>query len=264
MTIHNNISEIKAEMLLNYLYPELEEKWVARCEGTFYRNYNSDTMYLNVTDKEVSLSRDGFLRLLPQGLLTSDEELKNGDVAENYEALKRRQHRLLEAFLPFDTYFFRKKLNLERQTSQILEGKLSFILKEYFDYDIEKEESPLVREAAGLLPYVSTWRGDFGFLCNVIADLMGCEVNMTIGRYSHLDTTICWLPKIKYELLISGLTPEQYRQKNDELQPLHSFLTEWFIPFDVVCEMVIKEHPAAGLPVSRPALGYNTEIKQAN
>lgn len=261
MAIQNNISEIRAEMLLNYLYPEIEEKWIARYEGTFYRNYNSDSMYLNVADKEVSLSRDGFLRLLPQGLITRDEDLKKGDVAENYEELKRRQHLLSETFLPFDTYFFRKKLNIERQTSQLLEEKLYFILKDYFDFDIRQEKSPLVREVAGLLPFVSTWRGDFDFICSLLSDLMKCKVNMTIGRYSHLDTTICWLPKIKYELLIPGLTSEQYRQKCEELQPLHEFICEWFIPFEVVCEIVIKEHPATGVPVSKSTLGYNTEIK---
>ena len=258
----NSISEIRAEMLLNYLYPELEDKWTARCEGTFYRNYNSDPMEVNPTNAEVSLARDGFLRLLPQGLITRDEDLKRGDITENIKELQRRKHLLNEAFLPFDTYVFHNKLIIERQTSELLEIKLAYILKEYFDYDIQQETSPLVREAAMLLPYVNIWRGDFGFIGNLLGALMKCEVKFSIGRYSHFDTTICWLPKVRYELVIPGLSPEQYRQKNEGIQPLRDFIMEWFIPFDVVCEMPIKDHPSSQQTDFRTILGYNTEIKQ--
>lgn len=261
MKIGNNISEIRAEMLLNYLYPELEKKWTARCEGTFYRNYNRDSMDINVADAEVSLARDGFLRLLPQGLITSDEDLKKGDIAEKYEELKRRKHLLSEVFLPFDSYVFKNKLSIERKASELLEDKLAYVLMAYFDYDIKQETNPLVRDAAVLLPYVSTWRGDFGFISNLLGTLLKCEVTMTIGRYSHLDTTKCWLPKVRYELFIPGLSPEEYRQKDVDMQPLRDFIIEWFIPFDVVCQIVMKDRPSSQHHASRLTLGYNTEMK---
>lgn len=258
----NNISEIKAEMLLNYLYPELGKKWVARYRGTFYRNYSQDSMEIDADNAEVELARDGFLRLLPQGLFTNEEELKKGDVTNNFKTLERRKHLLNELFLPFDNYTFHNNLDIERQVSELLESKLTYLLKEYFDYDITKETSSLVKEAATLLPCVSTWRGDFGFIRNLLEVLMKCEVNMTISRFSHVDTTICWLPKVRYDLLIPGLSPEQYRQKEKELQPLCDFLIERFIPFDVICEMRIKEHPNIPQSDIRLTLGYNTELKQ--
>ncbi len=259
MTLTNDISEIRAEVLLNYLYPELEDRWRAHYDGAFYRNYNRDALYVNTDTAEVSLARDGFLRLLPQGLLSNTDELRKGNNQGSTEELEWRIHMLSEAFVPFDSYVFHNKLNIERQVSELLDDKLAYVLREYFGYDIKQETSPLVRDAAVLLPYVSWWRGDFGFIKNLLRSLIHCDVVMTEGRYSHLDTTVCWLPKVRYELLISGLTPEEYRQRNEEIQPLRDFLIEWFIPFDVVCEILIKEHPTVQNPAGSLTLDYNTE-----
>ena len=35
MRQRNNIAEASAEMLLNYLYPEVERKWIAHGEGRY-------------------------------------------------------------------------------------------------------------------------------------------------------------------------------------------------------------------------------------
>ena len=59
MTKRNDIAEIKAEVLLNYLYPEMSSMWTARMEGTFYRNYNHDALTINVDEHDVTLARDG-------------------------------------------------------------------------------------------------------------------------------------------------------------------------------------------------------------
>ena len=67
--LDNNLSEISAEMLLNYLYPDLADRWIVQAEGTFYRNYNSDLLAYDDEAAVVQLSRDSFNQLLPQGLL---------------------------------------------------------------------------------------------------------------------------------------------------------------------------------------------------
>ena len=141
----------------------------------------------------------------------------------------------------------------------MLEHKLSYLLKEYFDFDIEQEESELVRKAAVMLPYVHGLRGDFGYISNMLGAIMKCEVDMSIGRYSHLDSTICWLPEIRYDLLIPNLSIEEYRQKDSELQPLRDFIKEWLIPYDVVCNNYIKQHPEES--PKQLTLGYNTEVR---
>jgi len=261
MIINRNISEIRAEVLLNYLYPGMEDHWVAHCDGTFYRNYNGDSMAIDEETGEVRLSRDGFVKLLPQGLITSNNELKGEDAAQKFKELERRQRLLHEAFLPFDTYAFHKKLAIERQASDLLVRKLDFLLKEYFGFDLAKVDSPLVREAAVLLPYVCHYKGDLGFVSKLLATLLKCEVRMCTGRYSQTDSTVRWLPKVRYELLMPNLTTEQYREQCEAIKPLVSFLREWLIPFDVHCEILVKEHGAPQRVGERLTLNYNMELK---
>ena len=47
MIEQTNIAEIKAEVLLNHLYPELADQWIVKNKGTFYRNYIEDAMRID-------------------------------------------------------------------------------------------------------------------------------------------------------------------------------------------------------------------------
>ena len=111
------------------------------------------------------------------------------------------------------------------------------------------------------VPFVSRWRGDLYFVANLLGALMQCQVEVAIDRYSHLDTTICWQPRVRYSVLIPGLTPEEYRERTETMEPLVAFLKEWFIPFDVRCEVNIKEHHPVQGTHGRVTLDYNTEVK---
>ena len=253
------IPEIGAEMLLNYLYPELEERWTARHDGTFYRNYNRDVLSLEPGEASVSLSRDSLLALLPQGLLTSEDGLKKGDKQEKHKELERQMKILSETFLPFDTLNFRRQLKTEREVSELLDGKLEYILKTYFGYDLAAEENPYVREFAVLLPCIRQRRGDFNLVRNLLSAIFQCGVSMSERRYSQSDSTRGWLPALRYELLIPGLSPGEVQALYRDLQPLSDFLCEWFMPVEVHLEIVIRQH----LPerqLDGLALDYNTEI----
>ena len=193
----NNIPEIRAEILLNYLYPEAGGQWIAQNRGTFFRNYSSDLLALDDEKMEVETARDGFLRLLPQGLLTQNTDLKGEDAAEQFKKMQLRLRLLHEAFKPIDTFRLRDSLFLERQVDSLLQSKISYILSIWFGIDLSQLESPYVREAAMLLPYVSRRRGDFGFVARLLQVLMKCEVSVKTGRYSHTDTTRRWLPMVR-------------------------------------------------------------------
>ena len=93
--LDNNLSEISAEMLLNYLYPDLADRWIVQAEGTFYRNYNSDLLAYDDEAAVVQLSRDSFNQLLPQGLLYRSVE--RGKV--NSEKLMARKRLLIRDLL---------------------------------------------------------------------------------------------------------------------------------------------------------------------
>ena len=247
-------------MLLNFLYPELEEKWIVRHEGTFYRNYSRDVMELDPEHAEVRLSRDSLLSLLPQGLISPDDELKGGDLAEKHQEIELRKRVLLEAFLPFDSLAFNYRLRAERNIAELLDDKLAWLLKSFAGFDLETVENPYVREMVPLLPLIRLHRGNFGLLRNLLAVLFRCEVTMTERRYSETDSTRSWLPSVRYELLVPDLSSEEFRTLHRDLQPLKSFLEEWFVPMEVRLEIVIKQHgitPKVGEPLT---LDYTTDL----
>ena len=255
-----NIPEIRAELLLNYLYPEGESQWIAQNEGLFFRNYNSDLLDIDEVRMEVQTARDSFIKLLPQGLLTLETDLKGEDATEKLKQTELRMRLLRETFKPIDTFRLRERVYMEHQTDSLLQGKLKHVLKDYFDVDLDGIEDPYVREAAILLPYVSRRRGDLGLIASLLRTLLKCEVRMTKGRYSHSDSTRSWLPMIRYELDIPGLSPEGYLKKDKEIDPLREFLTEWLIPVEVWCQVVIKEYHVPQQANTRLTLGYNTEV----
>lgn len=261
MNKENNISHIRAEVLLNRLYPELEQQWKARNMGSFYRNYTQDILFYDEETKDVEMSRDGFLNLLPEGLYNRQDELKGEDMRAKFKELELRIHLLREAFMPIDTYWFKQNLFVERQISGLLEEKLEYVLLTYFGFDLSKEQDPLVKEVAVMLPFVSSKRGDFGFVRQLLETVLHCEVKMEIGRYSHTDNTVRWLPMVRYDVLIPGLTAEGYKQQNESLEPLRNFITEWLMPMEVMCRILVKEYGASQQIDKRLVLDYNTETK---
>ena len=256
-----NIPEIGAEMLLNYLYPELENFWKVRNEGTFYRNYNNDALSINEDTKEISLARDGLLKFLPSGLISPEDELRKGDKKEKHKEIEKRKKILTESFVPIDTVIFRRKLKAEREISRLLSDKIDYILKTYFDFDIAKEENENVKELAMLLPYIRSRRGDFGLVKNLLKSLFHCDVNLFTGRYSETDDTQKWIPLIRYELIIENLNNPKFNALSKGLARVREFISEWFIPAEMRCEVLIKDHRQLNRLDSKLTLDYNTQIQ---
>ncbi len=255
------MSEISAEMLLNFLYPEEIDQWVVKDKGTFYRNYTPDVLSVDAKARYVALSRDGFIKLLPQGLITTDNELKGDDFYDKYVALFNRKQLLQEVFKPIDSFTFRRRLHIERKVSQLLNDKATYLLKKFYHFDLSKEKNPYVKTLAMLLPNISKLRANFGIVRDLLQILVGCEVEMNTGRYSEKDDTRCWLPWLKYDLLIDDLTTPQYNLLRKDMLELEQFINEWFMPFDVKCSLRIKQHGYPCKVEEDLTLDYNTELK---
>ncbi len=255
------MSEISAEMLLNFLYPEEIDQWVVKDKGTFYRNYTPDVLSVDAKARYVALSRDGFIKLLPQGLITTDNELKGDDFYDKYVALFNRKQLLQEVFKPIDSFTFRRRLHIERKVSQLLNDKATYLLKKFYHFDLSKEKNPYVKTLAMLLPNISKLRANFGIVRDLLQILVGCEVEMNTGRYSEKDDTRCWLPWLKYDLLIDDLTTPQYNLLRKDMLELEQFINEWFMPFDVKCSLRIKQHGYPCKVEENLTLDYNTELK---
>ena len=260
--ISKNLSEVNAEMLLHYLYPEMDDKWMVEHLGTFYRNFNSDLIAYDEHSGEVQVARDGFTKLLPSGMLFSDS-LRNGKGQKtNISKLKDRKSLLREMFQPIDNVSFKRRMSVEREVANLLNNKMQYLLATYFHYDMEAEENEYVREVSGMLPLVRHIRGDYMTIRNILAVLFECEVTCTIGRYSDTDHTRSWIPQVTYELQIEGLDTKSYEKTANDVEQLRQFMQEWFFPFDVQCVMTVKWHRQGMNDSNHWLLDYNTELKR--
>lgn len=259
--ISQNLSEVHAEMLLHYLYPEMDDNWSVEHLGTFYRNFNSDLIVYDEESGEIQVARDGFTKLLPPGMLFANTTQQTKDQKPNPRKLKDRQLLLREMFQPIDNTSFRLHISVEREVADLLDSKLQYVLETYFHYDPTIEKNEYIRQVAGMLPLVRNIRGDYMTIRNILAALFNCEVTCSIGRYSDTDQTQSWIPQVTYELLIERLDPECYEEMAGHLEQLRLFMQEWFFPFDVQCIMNIKWHHQGMNDTNHWMLDYNTELK---
>lgn len=230
------INEINAEMMLNYLYPELAGEWVAHCRGTFYRNYSDDAMSVDPASKSVELSRDGFLKMLPPEYISLEKE------QESDERLRERIETLTEAFLPVDSLMFRQQLHVERTVAGMLRIRTAFVLKRIFGIDLDGITNPYVRDAALLLPYVRQSRGDIGWVRRMLESVTLCPVEMTVGRWSDDDSSRTWMPYVHYSVVCDGLTQSDFQREYARLQELSVFVMEHWMPAEVVMKIDLITH----------------------
>jgi hypothetical protein len=230
-------------VLLNHLYPEQSDSWIVTNKGTFYRNYSEDVLQLDAKLSQVSLSRDGLLRLLPQGLVSTKDELKEAE----------------ELFVPFDSWRFRDSLRAEEDFAYLLENKLNIILKTYYGVDIEAETNPLIREMMKLLPQASSIRGNFHKIGDILKALLNKRVTTHITCYNWSDKTADTQPMVCYKVWVPELTSESYKELEKNIEALKNFLVEWFIPFDTYCAIEIKTEQATSLN-NTMLLNYNTKL----
>lgn len=256
------IREISAEMLLGYLFPDDDNFWKVNYKGTFYRNYNDDCMTFDPETGVLELARDGFLKTLPDGLLAGNEP-QNGR-KEPVEKMDQKLTDTLvaEAFSPFDSFAFKDSLKLERIISSLLKEKPAFILKNFFDIDLDTLTDPLVREAAMMLPMMSGKRGNPYFVKQLLSALLHCDVELDLShRYSEGESDKAWLPKAVYTVVIPSLTPEQFKEKYDSLQPLSEFIKDRIMPFDIAFELNIRDNSDSVVSDEERCLDYNLQVR---
>ena len=259
MTKKNDIRQIRAEVLLNYLYPDIKQ-WTARHKGTFYRNYSDDILEYDNEEATTTLSRDGFTKLIPQGL--ASKELGQNDIksAAKFKQIERQRHLLEEAFLPLDNFVFNDRLQLEKITRETLNQKYAYILKQLFFFDIEQEQDRLLCDIAAILPEIRKKRGDKDFVRKLLQTIIKCKVEMKTGRYSTYDTTRKWMPYVRYNLIITGLSSDMYKKVEERLKPLCNFVIDRLMPADCITEIKIVEHQKETNDNGAMVLNYNTQL----
>lgn len=254
--------EVSAEMLLGYLYPERERKWQVNCRGTFYRNYNDDSLSVYPETGVLDLARDGFLKTLPDGMLTGrNGGKKTPDNDDRQESEELREAILNEAFAPFDSFTFSESLDLDREVSDMLDNKWGYVLRTYFDFDPETEKDPLVRKAAGFLLTARSRRGSLDLIRIILMNLFHCNVEMDCShRYSEVESNRAWLPMVVYTLPMPGLSPEECRERMRNITPLKEFLRDRFVPLDVMFDIRLRDRTEPWEKSKGIVLDYNCQM----
>jgi hypothetical protein len=128
-------------MLINYLYPEMEERWKVQNMGTFYRNYNRDVLTYDEENAEIQVARDGFQKLLPQGMLFTTRNKNHEDLKNSINEQNAKMRLLRDLFQPFDTFAFRRRLAVERQISQLLDTSYTICCRPIFTTTCRKKKT---------------------------------------------------------------------------------------------------------------------------
>lgn len=257
------MSEISAEMQLGYSYPDKGNEWIVHSKGTFYRNYQSDVMDINEQANVVDLARDGFIHLLPQGIITNDNDLRTDDKEKKKAAwneLQIRKRRLEAAFQPVDTMRFRNRMHIEKHISELHRDRLAIILKELYDIDSANFPSPFIQPMLNILPHIRQYRGDLQQIRSFLSNCTNSEVELLQKRYSDTDTTRQWILEIIYNIYIDDLSSVEYKEMQEKASQIEEFLREWLIPVEVKLRVGIKMRTKTRTIGSSLILDYNIQL----
>ncbi len=254
------IEDVKAEFLLNLLHGDDLASWQIEHKGAFYRNYSPDIMEMDEENRYLTLSRDGFMQLLPNELLSPPDELRGRAPLEAYQKVQRRLRLLRDAFLPLDVLKMERLLDIEKEAARMLENERRDLISRFWGIDIEAQADPYVKALLPLLPYVSVMRGDLPFVRTLIETLTGHPTTMTTGRYDVGENKNEAWPMVTYIVTIEGLDGPQYDEADRRLDPLRQFLAEWLMPYDTVFGLVIRDARGRDKLNDNVVLGYNTAI----
>ncbi len=265
-----DLTNIKAEVLLNYLYPEKHNSWFVEYMGTFFRNYQNDLMDIDLANNKLSLSRDNFIKLLPESALFRKEVINRKERksrrSKQVKEDRSNYENLCGVFSAIDTFRFRESLGYEAFFSSLSENKVAVLLKEIYGYDYEKEPNKYVKKMAHLLLRSDKIKGDMevirDFLESLLSEELICKVKKELGEYRGNGRTGCFLSQVTYYVIISGLEKDTYKQLSQELMPLFDFIKEWFVPVYIETDFLIVDNTDNDTLSTRSLLGYNTKIQQ--
>lgn len=251
-------SNIRAEVLLNYLYPEIGEEWIVENLGLFYRNYQEDLISVDTKSRQISLARSSFLKLLPAGMVSNEKT--NSRDPESRDAERRNIRQLSEIFKPVDSYSFRRSLDNESFLAESYEKRVEHLLRQIYRYDLETEKSELVKRFAPLILLRERIKGDMGLIRDLLREFLELEVNMSFDTFRDNDWSEIMLTRVVYTVVVEGLSQDRYRLKGEELTPLFDFVREWFIPLEIVAEFKIHDTTLESNVRKDGLLGYNLKL----
>jgi hypothetical protein len=272
---HIPLKEIKAEVFINKNFDFQREKEI-NLLGCFYRNFCEDIIEINSDNKNnirIFLSRDSIFNLLPETLFFDEQSLlikkksrtkqktKINKEAVVYEMQKQQsQKKTLKSFFKFfDGKLFDLTLLLEKHVMEILSNKNDLLLKNVLNIDVGKINNKYILKLSHLLLYSNQIRGNLLLINEIIVAAL--EEKVEIRRKSYFCSEIKEsYSVVEFIIHIKKLSRKQYNELNDLYRPLFLFIAEWFLPFDVDSEYIIKDKAETFILDKKLILDYNTQL----
>lgn len=246
--------ELSAEMLLSAFYPDVKD-WAVNYGSFFTRNYSGDLKSVDREMKKVSLARNGIYDVLPEKMFFDPNELRNKEsraFAQRVAELYEEERNIQKYFLPFDSFFFNRSLNVRMNVNRMVDDKTEMLLKLLFDYDLHAEKNPYIRLLAPMLLQVTELRFDFDRLATMLSAVIGCPVDYKMPQQD----------KVIFTVHKHNLSSSEYAAFKELLKPLFGFVQEWFVPMEMDCLYKVKDYQQPFvLSDERPlVLDYNTHF----
>ena len=241
-------------MLLTTYFSDVKE-WNAVYGSFFTRNYSGDLVSCDHEMETVSLARNGIYDIMPEKLFFDSEELRfleKRDLAYKLSEVYEEEKNIKTYFKPFDSYFFNQSLRLQKVITHMVDDRTRLLLKLFFDYDIETEENPYVKQIAPLLLHVTQLRADLDLIVNILTDILECKVEHKVISPVHTQFVVH-----KRELDGKG-----YATFMKLLKPLFAFIENWFMPMEMGVEFKVKDYKQPFVLSDERALvlDYNTQL----
>lgn len=249
----SSFDELKAETVLSVLSPDVKH-WNVLHKGYFYRNYHPDLINLYTSQKYIETSRNGLMKVLPEGLFFDPQQLKLGD-KDNFKEKKEKLDEIRKFyavfFMPFDSELFDLSLRLESIINDKSDTIISDLLRIFLDFDYEAVTNPYVKALAPLVLCSARIRGDFRLITNLLSAITDCRVSYKISKLS-----------VKFIVHKHNLNRLEYQNFNVELKQLFDLVEDWFVPMQYKVEYMVKDYKQRlVLSSEKPLLlNYNTNL----
>lgn len=249
----SSFDELKAETVLSVISSDVKH-WDVLHKGYFYRNYHPDLINLSTSQRYIETSRNGLMKVMPEGLFFNPHQLKLGD-KDNFKEKKEKLDEIRKFyegfFIPFDSELFDLSLRIENFINDKSDTIISDLLRTFLDFDYGTVTNPYVKSLAPLILSSARIRGDFRLITNLLMVITNCNV-------SYIKSALT----VKFIIHKNNLNQREYQNFNAELKQLFEVVEDWFVPMQYIVEYMIKDYKQRlVLSSEKPLLlNYNTNI----
>ena len=245
--------DLKAETVVSVVSPDVKH-WKVLHKGYFYRNYHNDIINLDTINNYIETSRNGLMKILPEGLFFNPQQLKvdeKDDFKEKKKKLDEIRKFYSEFFIPFDSELFDISLRIENYINESSDKSLANWLRAFLDIDLEILNDTYTKALVPMILGASKIRGNFLLITQLLSAITNCEVSYAISKF-----------KVKFVVHKTNLNAVEYKNFNNELKRMFKVVEDWFIPMEYTVEYMIKDYKQRlVLSSEKPLLlNYNTNF----